>query len=337
MTDQERIEIVKKILGDLNNTETGWQSKRDELRQKYKDNKEYEQAKTDLLFEITKPYGATEQSSRTDMDFMLTGEDVVKRYFQTTCGQAAKAFCYVHDKMVKSGEIKPLDLKIMMSTDINHLMDAQMGHTLPCVKMSDGKYHAFDPQIRLTQEEPDVQFLDGEIKVGNVIKHLLKQIKGKPYKIMAVMSWKEYEEKMSKFENFLKVSTERDKTSSQIISAITMVLKNMELQNRILPSIYNFCREIENTKLPIKIVKADRKDKQGAFYTITVKLSGDLYYFMPVHDYVFLHKLQDLGDNKFVDIGSKNKDEYTLVEEFTPKEYIKMFEARIAQQSKGYE
>ena len=153
-TDEQIIATIRKILDVLHDPKTGWQSKRDKLRQKYKDNKEYEQAKTDLLFEITKPYGATEQSSKTDMDFMLTGEDVVERYFQTTCGQAAKAFCYMHDKMVKSGEIEPLDLQIMMSSDVNHLMDAQIGHTLPCVKMSDGKYHAFDPQIRFTKEEP---------------------------------------------------------------------------------------------------------------------------------------------------------------------------------------
>ncbi len=334
MTDEEIKATIEKILLKLQDPKTGWNSRREELRRKYKGN-EYARAKQELLFKVAKERAETRGVSFDDMDdnditFSLTGEDVVEKYFINSCNQVAKGFCYMHDKMVKAGEIKPLDLQIMMSTDMDYLVSAQFGHALPCVKMSDGKYHAFDPQIQLSKGHPDVQFINSEIKVGNTIYHLLEQIKGKPYKIMAIMSWKEYENNISNFANFLKVATEKDKKTSMNISSIQNVLKGLNLQNGIRANIYNFCHEMQNTKSRIRIVMADKKGSKNPFFTITIRINGDLYYFMPnSHNYVFLHKLKDLGNNKFLDIGSEHQDEYTLAQEFTPKEYIKWFESNV--------
>lgn len=334
MTDKEIKATVKKILEKLQDPKTGWNSRREELRRKYRGN-EYTRAKQELLFKVAKERAEIRGVSFDDMDdndiiFSLTGEDVVEKYFINSCNQTAKGFCYMHDKMVKAGEIKPLDLKIMMSTDMDYLVSGQSGHALPCVKMSDGKYHAFDPQIQLEKEHPDVQFINSEIKVGNTIYHLLEQIKDKPYKIMAIMPWKEYENNIYNFANFLKVATERDKKTSMNISSIQNVLKGLKLQNGTRENIYNFCREMQNTKSQIRIVMADKKGGKKPFFTITIRINGGVYYFMPNrHKYVFLHKLKDLGNNKFLDIGSEHQDEYTLKQEFTPKEYIKWFESNV--------
>ena len=333
MTDEEIKTTIKKILEKLQDPKTGWNSRREELRHKYR-GKEYAHAKEDLLFKVAKERAKTRGISIDDMDdnditFSLTGEDVVEKYFINSCGQAAKGFCYMHDKMVKAGEIKPLDLQIMVSMNMDYLVSAQSGHTLPCVKMSDGKYHAFDPQIQLSKGHPDVQFINSEIKVGNKIYHLLEQIKDKPYKIMAIMPWKEYEEKISNFTNFLKISVEHDKNTKMKMLVITHALKKLKFEDRLLNNIYNFCREMQNTKSPIRIVRADKKGSKNPFFTITIRINGDLYYFMPVNHYVYLHKLKDLGNNKFLDVGSEHQDEYTLAQEFTPKEYMKWFELNV--------
>ena len=152
---------------------------------------------------------------------------------------------------------------------------------------------------------------------------------------MAIMPWKEYENNVCNFANFLKVATEKDKKTSMNISSIQNVLKELNLQNGTRANIYNFCREMQNTKSPIRIVRADKKGSKNPFFTITIRINGDLYYFMPVHPYVYLHKLKDLGNNKFLDVGSEHQDEYTLAQEFTPKEYMKWFESNVI--SKNYE
>ena len=75
---------------------------------------------------------------------------------------------------------------------------------------------------------------------------------------------------------------------------------------------------------------ADRKNSKSPLFALTVKIGKDLCYFRPQHHhYVFLNKLENLGDNKFLDIGSKNQDEYTLVKEYTPAEYIQYFESNV--------
>lgn len=61
------------------------------------------------------------------------------------------------------------------------------GHTLPCVKMSDGKYHALDPQVKITKSNPNVPFIQGEIREGNIIHHILPatiEEGNYPYKIL---------------------------------------------------------------------------------------------------------------------------------------------------------
>ena len=344
MTDQERIETVKKILDILHDPKTGLNARRKELRQKYKDNKEYEQAKYALLSTVAQESAnkrkiSSDDIDDNDMNFMLTGEDVVEKYFVNSCGQYAKAFCYIHDKLVEKKEIEPLDLQIMVSTNINYLSTAQHGHTLPCVKMGDGKWYAIEPNQNTKENYPtnpqygELPLIFGEIKVGNKINHILKGVDD-PYKIMAIMPWKEYEEKLSDFANFLKVSTEWDKNTKIMLSAILNVQKEINLNDGLRAQICAFCYAIKDTKMPIRVVMANRKNSAAPFFTLTIKIGTDLCYFMPRHHhYVFLNKLKDLGDNKFLDIGSKDQYEYTMVKEFTPSEYIKYFESDILTQT----
>lgn len=325
MSDEQIKQTIKKILGILHDPETGWNAARYAMHKKYKDNKSYNHAKFEYVRNIVRKYGITDRTTLTEMWFMMSGKDVVENHLQETCGQAAKAFCYVNSTLPKSEQ---LDLKIMMSTDMEHLMDASIGHTLPCVKMSDGKYHAFDPQICLTDKQPDVQIIESEIKKGNVIYHLLEGITGRPYKIMAVMSWPEYEKKISDFGNFLVVSVDRSSKAKMITGAITNVLKTMNFTNSIRQDIYTFCREIQNTNLPIQVASYSMGNGKNQYsFVLTVKLDGVLYYFIPYHTYLYMHKLEDLGNNKFLDLDGNR--EYNMISGYTPAEYIKWFETNV--------
>ena len=51
MTDKEIKATVKKILEKLQDPKTGWNSRREELRRKYRGN-EYTRAKQELLFKV---------------------------------------------------------------------------------------------------------------------------------------------------------------------------------------------------------------------------------------------------------------------------------------------
>ena len=153
MTDQEIIATIRKILDVLHDPKTGFKAFFNELEAQGLKRKdvEYQQRVTDKQYELAAKYGLTKDNDSSEVKFRLSGEDVMNCHACVSCGQAAKAFCYVNSQLPKTEQ---LDLKVLFSTDIEHLIDAKEGHTLPCVKLSDGKWHAIEPQICPRAEYP---------------------------------------------------------------------------------------------------------------------------------------------------------------------------------------
>jgi len=309
MTDEQRIKSIKKILERLNqkpNVPAGLSKE------------EYEKYKRDVLFNITDKYpGINENSNEHERFFAITGKDIVESGFQWSCGTLAKAFCYLNSQLPKS---ERLDVKIMISTHHDHFIDSMANHTLPCVKMGDGKYYAIEPGGKLIENRPrhpkfpDIPFILSDIAVGKTIYHIKERTAGIPYKIAAVMSYHDYEKNMSDFGNFLRTASIRDKRTKTIVAAIETILKQINHGNSV-GNPYAFCKALGYTRLPIKVMFV--KDKSGnQTAKITIKIKNDLYFFGLHNKYCFLHKI--------------TPDEYTIISEQTPAQYVKQTESNYA-------
>ena len=61
--------------------------------------------------------------------FAISGKDTYESGHQWSCGTEAKTFCYLNSILPKDEQ---LEVKIMISTHPNHLIDSMANHTLPC-------------------------------------------------------------------------------------------------------------------------------------------------------------------------------------------------------------
>lgn len=333
MTDEQRIQSIKKILSILHDKETGYDAFREQHKNKRR--AEYESILKEYLYDIvSKEYGAKrEETTPTEAKFMLSGKNVMDYKFQDTCGNKAKAFCYVNYNLLPPEE--RLDLQIMTSVDVDHLVDGMCGHTLPCIKMADGKYYTIDPAIKLTPEQPDVQFIKGNIEVGKEIIHVLPAISDKPYKVMAMMPWPKYEKKTFKFEDFLKMVVERDKRTKMIAGRINTVLKNMNFSDHLLQNLYNFSCAMKNTKLPIYIARYHEEGRDDRHnFSVIIELDNGLYSFSPNREYLFLNRLQNLGENKFEIMDARDKKTFVQENKLSFNDYIKWYENKMRNQTK---
>ncbi len=304
MTDEQRIESIKKIL----------QMQRHPTHKDAGD-------KADILVKRTKGYpGITENSTDFERFFAIKGKDVYESGHQWSCGTEAKTFCYLNSTLPKNEQ---LDVKIMISTHPDHLIDSISNHTLPCVKMGDGKWYALEPtsvaENRIHHPKyPDMPFIMDEIKVGNQIHHIKKGMVERgnpPYEITAIMSWQEYEEKCSDFGTFLKYGSKRDKKTKAIVATIETVLQQINSNGK-LGNIYTFCTSMQNSKIPIKVIKP----KGYNFMGLLLVINGDQYFFRPNHKYLMLHKL-----------------EYEIEHEVTMTDYLKWFEKNVISKNKMHE
>ena len=302
MTDAERIESIKKIL----------QKQRHPVHKDTGD-------KADILISRTKNYpGITEKSTDFERFFAISGKDTYESGQQWSCGTEAKTFCYLNSILPKNEQ---LEVKIMISTHPNHLIDSMANHTLPCVKMGDGKWYALEPtsvaenRIRHPMY-PDIPFIMDEIKIGNQIHHIKKGMverNEKPYEITAIMSWEEYKKKCSDFGTFLKYGSKRDKKTKAMVATIETILQQIN-QNGKTGNIYAFCTLMQNSKLPIKVIKP----KDYNFTVLLLVINGEQYVFMPNHKYLMLRK-----------------SEYEIEKEWNMVDYIKWFEKKIMDKSNG--
>lgn len=323
MTDAQIIETIKLILNKMNDPETGCGSFGNKLRDKGLKGKDYNLAINNKIAEMADKYGMKD-AQFDEQIFRLSGKDVVENGLSRSCGHLAKAFCYINSQLPKD---KQLDVAIMISVRSDHLIDAMEGHTLPCVKMSDGKYHALDPQVKMTKANPNVPFVSGEIKEGNIIHHILPAIVEEgnfPYKITKVLSWEEYETKLSDFSKFLDIASERKGKTKLVCGGIKTILlqKNFSKYENEFLQMYEFCKEIKNNKLPIKVfVYKDPKGNPNKRIVFTnVELDGKRYKIGLNRNYLFLHLQEDI--NNFESVSGK----YVLEQQLSPVEYMKEYE-----------
>ena len=257
ITDEQRINSIKKILQMLHHPE-------------HRDSGD----KNAILINRTRNYpNITDQSTEYERFFAISGKDVYESGQQWSCGTVAKTFCYLNSILPKDEQ---LDVKIMISTHPDHLIDSMANHTLPCVKMGDGKWHAIEPQRNIIAGRPrhpmcpDLPFIMDEIKVGNKIHHILDALTDTPYEIMAIMSWPEYEKKCSDFGTFLKYGSKRDKKTKTIVATIETVLQQINSNGKT-GNVYAFCTLMENSKLPIKVIKPKGYD----FTELLLAINGE--------------------------------------------------------------
>ena len=323
-TDEQIIASVRKILDELHNPDTGFNAFRKELREQHLKKEECEQRIIDKEYELAKKYGLTKANNRDEVKFKLTGEDVMNSRLYVSCGQAAKAFCYVHDKLVKEGKIKqPLDLKVLFSTDIEHLIDAKEGHTLPCVELSDGKYHAIEPQIQPEKDkQPGFQFVCDDVKVGAEIWHQLESIKekGRPYKITKIVTPEEHKTIYSDFGKFLKACRVLDHKIAFVCGTLEEILQNQnpgQYKNG-KRQLYEICKALNGKNTPVKVWVFTKGEDTA--YRIGIEHDGVYYDMNPTVQYLSLSKSVGVDGFKFNEPGFK------LTRTLTPQEYISEFE-----------
>lgn len=299
MTDEQRINSIKAIL----------------QKQRHPEHRDAGD-KADILINRTKNYpGITEKSTDFERFFAISGKDTYESGYQWSCGTEAKTFCYLNSTLPKNEQ---LEVKIMISTHPDHLIDSMANHTLPCVKMGDGKWYAIEPQRNIVEHRsrhplyPDIPFIMDEIKVGNKIHHIKERMAGIPYEITAVMSWPEYEKKCSDFGTFLKYGSKRDRKTKTIVAAIETVLKQINSNGP--GNVYNFCKLMQDSKLPIKVIKP----QDGDYRVLLLNINGELYTFSTNHKYLMISKLHD-----------------KIEQEWTMSDYIKWFEKNTINKSKG--
>lgn len=138
--------------------------------------------------------------------FKLSGANILKYRFYCSCGNAAKGFIEMYNRLLANGEIQPLTIKVLTSTMWNKLYPEHSGtgHTIPCVEI-DGNLYAFDPQVFDNPNSVDMIFED--IKVGNAIHHLIRGWEKVPYRVMNIVDVDEFIEKYSNHDVFVKDST----------------------------------------------------------------------------------------------------------------------------------
>ncbi len=262
-TDAERIETIKKILNILHN---------------YKSNK----SEQEMLNKHNGDYN--------DKLFAITGKEIHDAQHAFSCGHWAKVFVYENSLLPRNDQ---LDIKIMVSTHPDHLIDSYATHTLPCVKMADGNYYAIDPQFR----RPKIPMIDTPIVVDSKIKHILPGMDGYPeYKIMALVDWKD--ERLYDFNKFTKMASERSKKTQNIISEIDKMLKFTVRSKR---QFYIFCDEMIKQKPEIakqmRVAVIEQKDNENhviePLNRIVIALETadgqkQTCYFAPIGDYAKL-------------------------------------------------
>ena len=319
-TDEQIIATVRKILDILHDPNKGFNAFRRELRNKKLSESEYKQAIIDKQYELAAKYGLTRESNDTDVKFRLSGKDVMDSHLYVSCGQAAKAFCYVNSQLPKEEQ---LDLMVLFSTDTAHLIDAKEGHTLPCVQLSDGKWHAIEPQIQPEKgKQPGFNFVCDDVKVGGEIWHQLESIKqkGRPYQITKIVTPEEQLNKYSDFGKFLGATMVTKGKMTFICSSLRTILQNINpgryKSNR--RQIYEICKALKGKRLPIKVLLFVNGEKTS--YRIAIEQDGLYYDINPTISYLSLSEGVKPEGFKFNETG------YKLQKIMSPAEFIKEFE-----------
>jgi len=297
MTDEQRIATIKKIYSILWHPETGFKAFWKQPENRNLSREELDERERQKVAEIAAGYGLGD-AYYYDQLFSIRGQDVMKHRFYGSCGNAAKAFCYINSTLPADEQ---LEVKIMITTRTDHLIDSQINHTLPVIKMADGKWHALDPQIPIDKKNPNVPFLSGEMEPGRIIQHIIPSstIQGYDFKIMRIIDWQEYEDKLSRFHKFIETGIERSPEVTAICNTIEQQMQALDLEQY--PStksqVYVLCNALAGKNIEMKVLM-QRNKAEHAFAIPAVKLDGDWYKFNPADKFLRFIKLENFYDNK---------------------------------------
>lgn len=362
MTDEQIKQRVAQILNILHDPKIGFNGlfndvKEEylaELRKKIDRNKEPERyvAERDKLLAELRPALEPEKQKKvkemaialdsemahkgyTEHTFALTGESIMKNRLYVSCGGAAKAFYYVDQHLsdyIPGAQNGLLDTQIMFSNDPEHLIDGKSGHTLPCIKMSDGKYHALDPQIPVDKKNPQLPLIQDEIVVGGQINHILPSIaeKGRPYKIMKIVSPQELESTYLSFENFIRDTTEHKGKTAELCNRLVVLLNKLNLgQYRSNTEMaYHLAKETQNSDLPLDIVVYKRQTGELTVFP-RIQLDGNWYDFRMDSNWLSMNRHDTDLKSEF----SIQAPELTFLQKMGLAEYITAYEQLVTERT----
>ena len=117
-----------------------------------------------------------------DVAFALSGQEIAEQKLAdiVACTGRTKAFLYL-------AKDSGLDLKAVLTTNTKYLDTGNNNHTVPAVKMSDGKYHIFDPMCRFVDGQDFKRMLKQPVIIGQNVFHVLPSLTNDSYKVMDIV------------------------------------------------------------------------------------------------------------------------------------------------------
>ena len=197
---------------------------------------------------------------------------------------------------------------------------------MPCVKLSDGKWHAIEPQIQPEKDkQPGFQFVCDDVKVGGEIWHQLKSIKEKarPYQITKIVTPEEQATTYSDFGKFLEASMVHKGKLAFLCPTIKLILQSNNLgqykdSNK---QIYEFCKALSDKNNPSIQILVFSDGKRFSCMPC-IKEKDEFYGLNLKKKYLSFWKGGDLEQSK----EKFGLSGYTFQKVVSPEEYIKEFE-----------
>lgn len=126
-----------------------------------------------------------------DVRFDLSGREIFEQKLGDliSCTGMTKVFLY-------AAKNSGLDLKAVITTETECLNNGHSnnGHVVPAVKMSDGKYHIFEPRAKNAMGKNFQKMLSQPVVIGENVFHILNSIKDKPYEVIDIITAEQLEQ-----------------------------------------------------------------------------------------------------------------------------------------------
>ena len=167
MTDEQILLSLQKILDKIHDPKTG----------AFRNTSKWRKGLTTIVLAKTKGINTY------DVRFDISGKDFYEKRLGdlASCTGMTKLFLY-------AAKDSGLDLKAVITTEIDCLNTGKsnIGHVVPAVKMSDGKYHIFEPRRHHINGDC-LKMLQQSVEIGKPVFHVLNQIKDKPYEVIDII------------------------------------------------------------------------------------------------------------------------------------------------------
>lgn len=175
MTDEQILKSLQNVLNKIHDPNTG------AFRHIKKITKRFITARIAIMKLIP----------RDDVRFNISGKEFYEQRLGdlASCTGMTKLFLY-------AAKDSGLDLKAVITTDVECLNKGRSndGHVVPAVKMSDGKYHIFEPRCHNVMGQDFQRMLKQPVVIGKNVFHILNALKDKPFEVIDIISGEELEQ-----------------------------------------------------------------------------------------------------------------------------------------------